>query len=117
MNESEFKSTVSAWIATQVDSPEEAINRFLRFKDLHEILKEGIAHFWFKKNDGSMRSAYGTLNMTIIERHGGITEGEERKSKAFTGAVPYYDLEKDAWRSFKADAIQEIDFAYGNSLA
>ena len=72
-----------------------------------------MTHFWFRKGDGSLRSAYGTLNMTIVERHHGVPEGEARRDKAFTGAVSYFDLEKDAWRSFKADSIQEVDFNYG----
>ena len=63
------------------------------------------------------RSAYGTLVMDIIARHGGIPESDEgsRKNPRDTGVVSYYDLEKDAWRCFKADSIQEIDQDYGIS--
>ena len=39
--------------------------------------------------------------------------GDERHERAFSGTMSYYDLEKDAWRCFKADSIQEIDFGYG----
>ena len=90
-----------------------AMNQIYRFNDLYDLLQESVTHFWFRKADGSLRSAYGTLNMTIIERHNGVPEGEERNARAFSGAVSYYDLEKDAWRSFKADSIQEVDFSYG----
>ena len=112
-NTDEFKSEVSAWIRSRTADGELAMNRLWRFNDLYDLLREGVAHFWFRKGDGSLRSAYGTLNMTIIERHNGVPEGDAGKEKAFTGAVSYFDLERDAWRSFKADSIQEVDFGYG----
>ena len=114
MGKAEFKKTVSDWIRSQYASSDESLRRTFRFNDVYGLLEDGVAHFWFRKADGSLRRAYGTLNRAIIERHGGIPEGDERKEKAFSGAVPYYDLEKDAWRSFKADSIQEVDFEYGN---
>lgn len=113
MEKAEFKKTVSDWIRLQYASSDESLRRTFRFNDVYGLLEDGVAHFWFRKADGSLRSAYGTLNRAIIERHGGIPEGEEKKEKAFSGAVPYYDLEKDAWRCFKADSIQEVDFEYG----
>ena len=51
--------------------------------------------------------------MDIIARHGGIPDGKEREDRPFNGSVSYFDLEKDEWRCFKADSIQEIDFEYG----
>ena len=115
-NTDEFKSEVSAWIRSRTSDGNLAMSQIYRFNDLFDRLKEGIAHFWFRKGDGSLRSAYGTLNMIIVERHHGVPEGEARRDKAFTGAVSYFDLEKDAWRSFKADAIQEVDFLYGTEV-
>ena len=99
MEQTEFKKTVSDWIRSQYVSSDESLRRTFRFNDVYDLLKEGITHFWFRKRDGSLRSAYGTLVMDIIARHG--------------GSVSYFDLEKDEWRCFKADSIQEIDFEYG----
>ncbi|MBP3257621.1 MAG: DUF2693 domain-containing protein [Bacteroidales bacterium] len=113
MSNGEFLSTVAAWIRSRTLDGSLAGSQISRFSDLYGLLKEGIVHFWFRKSDGSLRSAYGTLDMAIIERHGGVPEGEERKGRPFSGAVSYYDLEKDAWRSFKADSVQEVDFGYG----
>lgn len=107
-----FKAEVAEWILSQAADSRLAANHVHRFEDLYDALKEGIVHFWFRKRDGSLRSAYGTLDMEIVARHGGVPEGKERET-AFLGAVSYYDLEKDAWRAFRADSIQEIDFGYG----
>ena len=95
MTAEKFKSEVASWIHTQTNDYDIARNQVLRFNDVYDMLREGITHFWFRKGDGSLRSAYGTLDMTIVERHGGV------------------DLEKDAWRCFKANAVQEVDFSYG----
>lgn len=113
MQKEQYNSTVAAWIRSRTLDKELARSQISRFNDLYYLLKEGIAHFWFRKSDGSLRSAYGTLDMSIVERHGGVPEGEQRNERPFSGAVSYFDLEKDAWRSFRADAVQEIDFEYG----
>ena len=113
MERAQFKKTVSDWIRSQYASSDESLRRTFRFNDVYDLLTEGITHFWFRKRDGSLRSAYGTLVMDIIARHGGIPEGEKREERSFNGNVSYSDLEKDEWRCFKADSIQEIDFDYG----
>ena len=115
MERRQFKKTVSDWIRSQYASSDESLRRTFRFNDVYELLVDGIAHFWYRKSDGSLRSAYGTLDMSIVERHGGVPEGESRSGRPFNGTVSYFDLEKDAWRCFKADSIQEIDFEYGKT--
>lgn len=116
MSTEEFKNKISSWIRSRTTDGELAMSQIFRFNDLYDLLREGVTHFWFRKSDGSLRSAYGTLNMAIIERHNGVPEGDERSSRAFSGAVSYFDLEKDAWRSFKADSVQEVDFEYGKAV-
>ena len=113
MSTEEFKSMVAGWIRSGTADCDLAENRTARFNDVYDLLREGVAHFWFRKADGSSRGAYGTLARAIIERHSGSPEGNDRRGRTFSGAVSYYDLEKDAWRSFRADSVQEIDFEYG----
>ena len=115
MERSEFKKTVSDWIRSQYASRDESLRRTCRCNDVYDLLLEGIAHFWFRKRDGSLRSAYGTLVTDIIGRHGGIPEGKGREDRTFCGNVSYFDLEKDEWRCFRADSVQEVDFGYGIS--
>lgn len=112
MNAESYKSEIAAWIHSRTDDHDLARNRVLRFNDVYDLLQEGIAHFWYRKGDGSLRSAYGTLDMTIIGRHGGVPKEEKEADRPVNGTVCYFDLEKDSWRCFKADAVQEVDFSY-----
>ncbi len=83
-------------------------------ENLIDALYEGIVHFSFVKTDGSLRSAYGTLDSSIIARH--VKVDKKRDDKHFrqgtSGVVAYFDLEKDDWRCFKADSIDELDQEY-----
>ncbi len=115
-NNLEYKKKVADWIGRQYETGNETFPRILRFNDLYDLLHEGIGHFWFIKRDGTLRSAYGTLVMDIIARHGGVPEDKEKEDRPFNGNVSYFALEKDAWRCFKADSIKEIDFHYGESM-
>ena len=54
-----------------------------------------IVKFYFRKVDGSIREAYGTLQASLLPE----TKGTERK-KSDTLQV-YYDTEKSEFRSFK----------------
>lgn len=54
-----------------------------------------IVKFYFRKVDGSIREAYGTLQPSLLPE----TKGTERK-KADTLQV-YFDTEKSEYRSFK----------------
>ena len=110
-----FKSRIASWIHSRTNDYDLARSQVLRFNDVYDMLREGITHFWFRKGDGSLRSAYGTLDMAIVERHGGVPQGKESEDRPINGTVSYFDLEKDAWRCFKADAVQEVDFSYGSS--
>ena len=113
MSMDEMKSQVAGWIRSRTMDGSLAVDQIRRFNDVYGLLHKGVAHFWFRKTDGSLRSAYGTLDMDIIGRHNGVPEGEERNGRAFNGTVSYFDLEKDAWRCFKADSVQEVDHEYG----
>lgn len=59
------------------------------------VAKTKIVEFFFKKVDGSMRQAYGTLKESLIPE----TKGDERKKSDLL--QPYFDTEKKAWRCFK----------------
>ena len=70
-----FKSRIASWIHSRTNDYDLARSQVLRFNDVYDMLREGITHFWFRKGDGSLRSAYGTLDMAIVERHGGVPQG------------------------------------------
>lgn len=72
--------------------------------ELKDQLKRGQVKFYFKKVKGELRVALGTLDLSKIplERHpkGGSLSDTQ---------IAYYDLEKDAWRSFSKSQEVWID--------
>lgn len=62
------------------------------------LATNSVVSFEYKKKDGSIRSAFGTKKSDLVQTH--IKGTKKRKSSADT--VKYFDLEKTAWRSFKA---------------
>lgn len=65
---------------------------------LQRALKEGICKFQFKKVDGTIRTAYGTLNADFLP-----PTNTETNTETTTACVnqKYFDTEKNAWRCFK----------------
>ena len=76
------------------------------FEELKENLKNGIVEFSYKKKDGTIRNAKGTLNPDIVK---------EKNENAFTNngrtrSVPdnvqtYYDVVSNGWRTFIKDNV------------
>jgi hypothetical protein len=64
--------------------------------ELHEMLCKGQVKFQYKKNDGSIRTAVGTLKSSMITNK---PSGGQNKVKD-AGYTSYFDMEKDAWRCF-----------------
>lgn len=64
-------------------------------------LKSGVVGFAYKKVDGTVRNAYGTLS--------NIYYGSEFGTKKFTKpsykTIVYFDVEKNAFRSFKVENL------------
>lgn len=69
--------------------------------DLKNKLKGGSLKFYFRKVNGELREALGTLDLSRIpsvgQPKGGSVPGDQ---------TAYYDLEKGAWRSVSSS--QEI---------
>ena len=62
---------------------------------LKSKMKKGIVKFYFKKVDGTIREAYGTLKESLLPE----TTGSNRKPNPT--AQTYFDTEKQEWRCFK----------------
>lgn len=69
---------------------------------LKTAMKQRIVKFYFKKVDGSIREAYGTLKENLIPS----TNGDNRK-KNDTVQV-YFDTERQEYRSFKVANLIKI---------
>ena len=70
---------------------------------LRSALHAGITRFTFQKQDGEVREAFGTLNPSLFQyEHKGSDRAESPT------AIRYFDLEKGAWRSFRAERILKV---------
>lgn len=69
---------------------------------LKAAMKQRIVKFYFKKVDGSVREAYGTLKENLIP----ATSGDNRK-KNDTVQV-YFDTERQEYRCFKKANLLNI---------
>lgn len=64
--------------------------------DIIKLLQEGVVNFIYKKKDGSIRKAIGTLkDMNVKFKKPDI--------------ISYFDIEKKGFRSFKLDNLKEIN--------
>ena len=62
---------------------------------LHAKMQKGIVKFYYRKVDGSIREAYGTLKSELCPD----TKDTGRKMPAT--CQTYYDTERQEWRCFK----------------
>lgn len=72
-------------------------------ENISKILTERVVRFSYRKNDGTIRKAVGTLmkSMTPQAQGGGRPTQEHLQL--------YFDVEKQSWRSFKKDQLIEIE--------
>ena len=61
---------------------------------LRALLSKKIVEFYFKKTDGTLRQAFGTLMNDRIPETKGI-------KKTADSCQVYFDTEKEEWRCFK----------------
>ena len=69
--------------------------------EFSNLLKEGIVEFEFIKKDGTVRSAKGTLEPSLLPPPKPVVDIEVAAPRKKNESVfVYYDLEKNAFRSF-----------------
>ena len=61
---------------------------------LRALMGKKVVEFYFKKTDGTLRQAFGTLMSNRVPE----TKGERKSADS---CQVYFDTEKEAWRSFK----------------
>jgi hypothetical protein len=72
-------------------------------EELKTKLMSGPVRFAFRKKDGSLRLAYGTLDLTKIPN-----DQQPKGGQAPPRTLPFFDLEKFAWRS-----VSEAELIFG----
>ena len=74
----------------------EAMKQSWAIAKLRNAMRKGIVKFMYEKLDGSIRTAWGTLQESLLP----ASVGTGRKPNETL--VTYYDTEKGSYRSFKA---------------
>lgn len=70
-------------------------------KRMREELRDNIITFKFKKRNGEIRTAHGTLHPDYLPKLKGGAPRPERQ-------MVYYDLDKEGWRSFRSYSFIKI---------
>lgn len=83
-------------ITDRTRSTEMGIMKAMMIENLKQKLANGIAHFIYKKKDGTIREAWGTLQQELAKA---MTNGRGVSREKF-GTTAYYDIEAGGWRSF-----------------
>lgn len=73
------------------------------FESFREDLSNGFARFTYRKKDGTFRTALGTLAPSLIPVDK-LPKGDMADEAAIcydsAKTIPYFDLDKNEWRSF-----------------
>ena len=87
-----------------------ALKKAWWFESFRDALSNGFARFTYYKKDGTTRTALGTRSSVLIptdklpKGRQDIDEGED-----IVKAIPYFDLEKNEWRSFNVLNFNSLD--------
>lgn len=89
-----------------------ALRRAWWFESFRYALSNGFARFTYYKKDGTTRTALGTRAPSLIPvdklPKGDMSDGSatwENSAKA----IPYFDLDKNEWRSFSVLNFVSLD--------
>lgn len=91
-------------IATRTQSSEMGVMKAMLIDTLKAKMANGVAHFVFKKKDGSFREAWGTTQCNIASAK---TNGRGI-SREFYNTTAYFDIECGEWRSFRWENLVQV---------
>lgn len=78
---------------------------------LLELLRQGEIEVTFTKSDDTQRVMLCTLKEGVVVPHQKKTE---RVKKVNDDVIPVWDIENQAWRSFKLSAVQSVNYNIGS---
>ncbi|MDE5900456.1 MAG: SH3 beta-barrel fold-containing protein [Muribaculaceae bacterium] len=91
-------------IANRTQSSEMGVMKAMLIDTLKVKLANGIAHFIFKKKDGSYREAWGTTQSQLAKAK---TNGKGISREMYK-TTAYFDIEKGEWRSFRWEMLVQV---------
>jgi len=74
---------------------------------LIELLSHNVLDIIFTKKDGSERMMRCTLKEDTVPQY----ERSDKERSISQEVLPVWDLEKEAWRSFRIDSVKEVTFS------
>lgn len=75
----------------------EALKKAWQVFKLKAKMAKGIVRFYFRKVDGTIREAYGTLRTDLIPQTDSTSDGRKKNDTVQS----YYDTERQSFRCFK----------------
>ena len=85
------------------------------FESFRDAISNGFARFTYRKNDGTTRQALGTRSLILIPLDklpkGDMSDGAATWEDNIK-AIPYYDLDKNEWRSFSVINFVSLDWVW-----
>lgn len=72
--------------------------------ELKDRLRQGVIKFRYKKTNGEIRTALGTLDLSKVPQ-----EGQPKGGQGPANATSYYDIEKGWWRSISESQEVWVD--------
>ena len=88
------------------DDMSTVVSKVKMLNDVYMKLHAGEARFTFKKVNGELREARGTLKDVAHLVKGTATESQRR---AGNDCIRYYDLDSQGFRSFRIDRIESVE--------
>lgn len=85
------------------------MKRMVSIYVLKEMLSRGNVEFTYKKKNGEERTAIGTTNKNALARIG-ISRSDDGSgcSSSKKNVLVYYDVRKNAWRSFSLELNKSV---------
>ena len=82
------------------------------FESFRDAISNGFARFTYRKKDGTTRTALGTRAPSLIPvdklPKGNMSDGADIWEDS-AKAIPYFDLDKNEWRSFSVLNFVSLD--------
>ena len=82
------------------------------FESFRDALNNGFARFTYYKKDGTTRTALGTRSLSLVPvdklPKGDMSDGAATEDDSVK-AMPYFDLDKNEWRSFSVLNFVSLD--------
>ena len=89
-----------------------ALSQAWWFESFRDAISNGFARFTYRKQDGTTRTALGTRSFSLIPLDK-MPKGDMSDGAAIwedgAKAIPYFDLEKNEWRSFNVLNFVSLD--------